>query len=144
MSPMPASSATVSICVPIVWLSLMGDANSRGKSAQCGSAARAIVIACGFRGPAHLTPGLAERYDTSSGFIDAGAGLSDALAQLAVRPRALSIDTPGPGGKFSFPRTRTEQAIVNAAHAFAQDASAYAAAFVAHGLAPTLREDVDA
>jgi hypothetical protein len=70
--------------------------------------------------------------------------LRDALGAISGTALALAIDTPGLGEKFRLRNTRTDQAILNAARAFAQGASAYAAAFVAHGLAPTFRKDLDA
>jgi hypothetical protein len=69
--------------------------------------------------------------------------LRDALRAVSSTAQALAIDTPGLGEKFRLRNARTDQAIVNAARAFAQDASAYNAAFVAHGLPSTFRKDLD-
>jgi hypothetical protein len=70
--------------------------------------------------------------------------LRDALRAISSTAQALAIDTPGLGEKFRLRNMRTDQAILNAARAFAQDASAFAAAFVAHGLPSTFRKDLDA
>jgi hypothetical protein len=69
--------------------------------------------------------------------------LRDALRAVSSTAQALAIDTPGLAEKFRLRNARTDQAIVNAARAFAQDASAYNAAFVAHGLPSTFRKDLD-
>ncbi len=70
--------------------------------------------------------------------------LRGALHAVSSTAQALALDTPGLGEKFRLPYTRADQALLSAGRAFAQDARAYAAAFVAHGLPTTFRRDLDA
>jgi hypothetical protein len=69
--------------------------------------------------------------------------LRNALRAISGTAQALALDTPGLGVKFRMPHANAEQALLSAARAFAQDVRAYAAAFVAHGLPPTFRKDLD-
>jgi hypothetical protein len=82
--------------------------------------------------------------DGTRGKSEARETLREALRAISSTAQALAIDTPGLGEKFRLRNARTDQAILNAARAFARDAGAYEAAFVAHGLAPTFRKDLDA
>jgi len=70
--------------------------------------------------------------------------LRDALRAISRTAQAIALDAPGLGDKFRMPRTNGEQALLSTGRAFAQDARACAAAFVAHGLPLTFRKDLDA
>jgi hypothetical protein len=74
----------------------------------------------------------------------AHATLRDALRAISRTARALALDTPGLGEKFRVPHTRGEQALLSAGREFAQNVRGCTAAFVAHGLPPAVRKDLDA
>jgi hypothetical protein len=70
--------------------------------------------------------------------------LRDALRAISRTARALAIDLPGLDGKLRVPHTNGGQPLLSAARAFTQDVRDCAPAFVAHGLPPTFRKDLDA
>jgi hypothetical protein len=74
----------------------------------------------------------------------AHATLRDSLRAISRTARAVALDTPGLGEQFRVPHTRGEQALLSAGREFARNVRGCAAAFVAHGLPPAFRRDLDA
>jgi hypothetical protein len=70
--------------------------------------------------------------------------LRDTLDAISRTARALALDTTGLDDKFRVPRGHSDQRLLNAAHAFAQDAQPLSAAFVAHRLPATFLTDLNA
>jgi hypothetical protein len=70
--------------------------------------------------------------------------LRDALRAISSTAQAVAIDIPGLDEKFRLRNIRIDQALLNAGRAIGQAASAYAGAFIAHGLPTTFRKDLDA
>ncbi len=58
--------------------------------------------------------------------------LRDALVAINRTARALAYETPGLDDKFRLPRSSSDQALLNAARAFAADATPLSAAFIRH------------
>ena len=68
--------------------------------------------------------------------------LSDALAAINRTARALAFDTPGLEDKFRLPRSGSDQALLNAARAFAMDAVPLKAAFIRHEMPANFLEEL--
>lgn len=68
--------------------------------------------------------------------------LSEALTAINRTARALAFDTPGLEDKFRLPRSGSDQALLNAARAFAVDASPLKAAFLRHEMPVTFLEEL--
>jgi hypothetical protein len=64
----------------------------------------------------------------------------DAISRTA---RLMSEDRPELAGKFGVPKARTDRALLTAAGAFARDVEASEAEFVALGMPPTFRADLN-
>ena len=74
----------------------------------------------------------------------ARAALRDNLEAISSTAHALAQDTPGLEDKFRMPRQHNDQALLDAARAFAQDAEPLAQAFITHELSPTFLTDLRA
>ncbi len=70
--------------------------------------------------------------------------LRDELAVINRTARSLAYDTPGLESKFRLPRGSSDQALLNAARAFAADADPLREAFVSHELPATFLDDLHA
>ena len=68
--------------------------------------------------------------------------LGVALTAINRTARALAYQTPGLEDKFRLPRSGTDQALVNAARAFAVDAAPLSAAFIRHEMPANFLEEL--
>jgi len=68
--------------------------------------------------------------------------LRDALAAINRTARELAYNTPGLEDKFRLPRSSTDQALLNAARAFAADAAPLSAAFIRHEMPANFLEEL--
>ncbi len=70
--------------------------------------------------------------------------LRDALTVINRTARSLAFDTPGLDDQFRLPRSSSDQALLNAARAFAADATPLRDDFVSHEVPATFLADLEA
>jgi hypothetical protein len=63
--------------------------------------------------------------------------LASRLRTISRTARLIAADNPGMEDKFKYPKPQTDQALIAAGHLFAQDAEAFAGAFVAQVMPKT-------
>jgi hypothetical protein len=111
------------------------------------TAVGAAVAALSDHAAMHVSGRGSAREGTASKAV-AREAIRDDLEAIVRTARAMALDTPGVDDKFRPPRSNGDQAILNAARAFARDAAPMAAAFHEHDMPADflddLQQDIDA